>query len=131
MPRNTVGPQPDQSWAQDYYYQPASPAGTWPAAPDAPPRAAKPAGKTAADHQTQRRTAKSRVDEWMEVDFKFGGSRIKRKAVAVPHRPVPILQIVHVVPVNRRIASQHSKASSCRKLLVDGTHKRKKLFNES
>src|SRR6202167_112693 len=31
----------------------------------------------------QRRTAKSRVDEWMEVDFKFGGSRIKRKAVAL------------------------------------------------
>jgi DMSO/TMAO reductase YedYZ heme-binding membrane subunit len=83
MPWNTVGPQPDQSWAQDYYYQPASPAGTWPAPPAAPPRAAKPAGKTAADHKTQRRTAKSRVDEWMEVDFKFGGSRIKRKAVAL------------------------------------------------
>ena len=67
MPRNTVGPQPDQSWAQDYYYQPASPAGTWPAPPAAPPaptpRAAKQAGKTATDHQTQRRTAKSRVDE--------------------------------------------------------------------
>jgi sulfoxide reductase heme-binding subunit YedZ len=30
-----------------------------------------------------RRAAKSRVDEWMEVDFKFGGSRIKRKAVAL------------------------------------------------
>ena len=87
MPRNTVRPQPDQSWAQDYYYQPASPAGTWPAPPAgppaAPPREAKPARKTAADHQTQRRTAKSRVDEWMEVDFKFGGSRIKRKAVAL------------------------------------------------
>jgi DMSO/TMAO reductase YedYZ heme-binding membrane subunit len=27
--------------------------------------------------------AKSRVDEWMEEDFKFGGSRIKRKAVAL------------------------------------------------
>jgi DMSO/TMAO reductase YedYZ heme-binding membrane subunit len=93
MPRNTVGPQPGQSWAQDYYFQPSSPAGTWPAppaapaapppaAPAAPPRSAKQAGKTA-DHQTQRRTAKSRVDEWMEVDFKFGGSRIKRKAVAL------------------------------------------------
>jgi DMSO/TMAO reductase YedYZ heme-binding membrane subunit len=83
MPRNTVGPQPDQSWARDYYYQPASPAATWPAPPAAPPRAAKQAAKTPADHQTQRRTAKSRVDEWMEVDFKFGGSRIKRKAVAL------------------------------------------------
>jgi DMSO/TMAO reductase YedYZ heme-binding membrane subunit len=35
------------------------------------------------DNQPPRRTAKSRVDEWMEVDFKFGGSRIKRKAVAL------------------------------------------------
>jgi len=33
--------------------------------------------------QLKRRTPKSRVDEWMEVDFKFGGSRIKRKAVAI------------------------------------------------
>jgi sulfoxide reductase heme-binding subunit YedZ len=36
-----------------------------------------------ADHQQQRRPAKSRLDEWMEADFKFGGSRIKRKAVAL------------------------------------------------
>src|SRR6202161_4676209 len=35
------------------------------------------------DDPPPRRTAKSRVDEWMEVDFKFGGSRIKRKAVAL------------------------------------------------
>jgi DMSO/TMAO reductase YedYZ heme-binding membrane subunit len=87
VPRNTAGPQPQQAWAQDYYYQPASPAGTWPAPspapPAAPPRPAKPAGKTTADHQTERRTAKNRVDEWMDVDFKFGGSRIKRKAVAL------------------------------------------------
>jgi methionine sulfoxide reductase heme-binding subunit len=34
-------------------------------------------------HELKRRTPKSRVDEWMEVDFKFGGSRIKRKAVAI------------------------------------------------
>ena len=31
MPRNIVGPQPDQSWAQDYYYQPAPAADPWPA----------------------------------------------------------------------------------------------------
>jgi sulfoxide reductase heme-binding subunit YedZ len=35
------------------------------------------------DDRQPRRAAKSRVDEWMEVDFKFGGSRIKRKAVAL------------------------------------------------
>jgi methionine sulfoxide reductase heme-binding subunit len=34
-------------------------------------------------HRPRQRAAKSRVDEWMEVDFKFGGSRIKRKAVAL------------------------------------------------
>jgi sulfoxide reductase heme-binding subunit YedZ len=38
----------------------------------------------AADTEKPRqRAAKSRVDEWMEVDFKFGGSRVKRKAVAL------------------------------------------------
>ena len=36
--------------------------------------------QSADKHQPRRR---SRVDEWMEKDFKFGGSRIKRKAVAL------------------------------------------------
>jgi DMSO/TMAO reductase YedYZ heme-binding membrane subunit len=36
-----------------------------------------------ADDQPQRRADRSRVDEWMDKDFKFGGSRIKRKAVAL------------------------------------------------
>jgi DMSO/TMAO reductase YedYZ heme-binding membrane subunit len=40
-------------------------------------------GKQEPAYQPQRRAAKSRVDEWMEVEFKFGGSRIKRKAVAL------------------------------------------------
>jgi methionine sulfoxide reductase heme-binding subunit len=40
------------------------------------PRAAKsPTG--------ERRADRNRVDKWMEKDFKFGGSRIKRKAVAL------------------------------------------------
>jgi sulfoxide reductase heme-binding subunit YedZ len=34
------------------------------------------------DHQP-RRVAKRGLDEWMEVDFKFGGSRIKRKTLAL------------------------------------------------
>src|SRR5580698_4207818 len=34
------------------------------------------------DHQPQRR-ARRGLDEWMEVEFKFGGSRIKRKALAL------------------------------------------------
>jgi methionine sulfoxide reductase heme-binding subunit len=37
------------------------------------------------------RAAKSRVDEWMEADFKFGGSRIKRKAVALVLLGAPAL----------------------------------------
>jgi methionine sulfoxide reductase heme-binding subunit len=39
--------------------------------------------RPADDSQPQRRAAKSRLDEWMERDFKFGGSRIKRRAVAL------------------------------------------------
>jgi sulfoxide reductase heme-binding subunit YedZ len=35
------------------------------------------------DNQSQRRAAKRGVDEWMEVEFKFGGSRIKRKSLAL------------------------------------------------
>jgi sulfoxide reductase heme-binding subunit YedZ len=35
------------------------------------------------------RAAKSRLDEWMEVDFKFGGSRIKRKALALVLLGIP------------------------------------------
>ena len=33
--------------------------------------------------QPQRRADRKSVDEWMEVEFKFGGSRIKRKALAL------------------------------------------------
>ncbi len=33
--------------------------------------------------QPQRRSDRKSVDEWMEVEFKFGGSRIKRKALAL------------------------------------------------
>lgn len=51
--------------------------------------ASSPAGRliaeapTADGHQPRERAAKSRLDGWMEADFKFGGSRIKRKAVAL------------------------------------------------
>ncbi len=34
-------------------------------------------------HQPQLKADRSRLDEWMDKDFKFGGSRIKRKAVAL------------------------------------------------
>jgi DMSO/TMAO reductase YedYZ heme-binding membrane subunit len=35
------------------------------------------------DSQPMRRASKRGLDEWMEKEFKFGGSRIKRKAVAL------------------------------------------------
>jgi DMSO/TMAO reductase YedYZ heme-binding membrane subunit len=35
------------------------------------------------NYQPKQRAAKSRLDKWMEVDFKFGGSRIKRKTLAL------------------------------------------------
>jgi methionine sulfoxide reductase heme-binding subunit len=50
------------------------------------------AGQELADgYQLKQRAARSRVDEWMEVDFKFGGSRIKRKAVALILLGLPAL----------------------------------------
>jgi DMSO/TMAO reductase YedYZ heme-binding membrane subunit len=39
--------------------------------------------ESADSHEPQRRAAKRGLDEWMGVEFKFGGSRIKRKAVAL------------------------------------------------
>ncbi len=42
-----------------------------------------PAERPADRSQPQRRAPKSSIDEWMEVEFKFGGSRIKRKALAL------------------------------------------------
>jgi DMSO/TMAO reductase YedYZ heme-binding membrane subunit len=86
MARNTVGTRKDEWWATNNYQPP--PYG----APDAarPERAVdgsigtrKAKEKPTANLQPQRKAAKSRLDEWMEVDFKFGGSRIKRKAVAL------------------------------------------------
>src|ERR1700691_1096574 len=47
-------------------------------------KASRTAKKEPADgSQPKQRAAKSRLDEWMEVDFKFGGSRIKRKTIAL------------------------------------------------
>jgi methionine sulfoxide reductase heme-binding subunit len=58
--------------------------GTWqqeepPAADYQPPR--RPAERRV--DEPQLKAARSRVDEWMDKDFKFGGSRVKRKAVAL------------------------------------------------
>ena len=72
MAGSTVGRPTDRrldanSYRPDPYF---GPAGAAPAKPvsDAPP---------------PQRAAKSRLEDWMEVEFKFGGSRIKRKALAL------------------------------------------------
>jgi sulfoxide reductase heme-binding subunit YedZ len=90
MARNTVGTQTGQGSAAGNYqpdYQTApysAPDVSRPhPAPDGAIGARKAKEKPSADHQPPRRADKSRLDEWMEVDFKFGGSRIKRKAVAL------------------------------------------------
>jgi sulfoxide reductase heme-binding subunit YedZ len=57
------------------------------AGPAAPARPVKPAPGAA----PPQRAAKSRLDEWMEVEFKFGGSRIKRRVVALVLLGLPAL----------------------------------------
>jgi methionine sulfoxide reductase heme-binding subunit len=47
---------------------------------EAPPRARR---QQPPDHDRELRADRSRIDEWMDKEFKFGGSRIKRKAVAL------------------------------------------------
>jgi methionine sulfoxide reductase heme-binding subunit len=85
MARNTVG-----RWADErpttYDYQSVPYSGQDTHEPGLIPEPAidtRPAEKQRAD--------KSRVDEWMEVEFKFGGSRIKRKAPALILLGLPAL----------------------------------------
>jgi methionine sulfoxide reductase heme-binding subunit len=47
------------------------------------PQPQQAAQRTAQQPTTVQAAPRSRVDEWMDKDFKFGGSRIKRKAVAL------------------------------------------------
>jgi methionine sulfoxide reductase heme-binding subunit len=86
MARTPVGRWTDEELAADNY-QPVPYRGPDAYAPGLYPDAATDTrqenGLPADDQQPQLRAAKSRVDEWMEVAFKFGGSRIKRKAVAL------------------------------------------------
>ncbi len=78
MARNTVGGLADDELAAlDYVPIPIPQDGVDVIQPVR--KAANPLGAG----QPPRRADKSRLDEWMEVDFKFGGSRIKRKAVAL------------------------------------------------
>jgi sulfoxide reductase heme-binding subunit YedZ len=67
--------------------------------PDLPPAGAVRTRQAPDDTGSQKRVGKSRVDAWMEVDFKFGGSRIKRKAIALVLLGAPALApLVFMLP---------------------------------
>jgi DMSO/TMAO reductase YedYZ heme-binding membrane subunit len=96
MARTTHGKWTGEKLAADNY-QPVPYGGPDTYEPDLYPdnaRDTRQRGEELADDHQPKQRAKSRVDEWMEADFKFGGSRIKRKAVALV-----LLGIPGVVPL--------------------------------
>jgi methionine sulfoxide reductase heme-binding subunit len=110
MTRNTVGRWTDEELAADNY-QPAPYGGPDTYEQDLYPDDAKETWnqekEPADDYQPQQRAAKSRLDEWMEVDFKFGGSRIKRKAVALILLGAPgLLPLFFMLPALITLNSQ-------------------------
>jgi len=92
MARSTIGRGMDEKLAADNY-RPAPYGDPDTYQPDLYPDdaiAARQAEKEPAeDYQAPPRRVAKRLDEWMEVDFKFGGSRIKRKAVALVLLGIP------------------------------------------
>jgi DMSO/TMAO reductase YedYZ heme-binding membrane subunit len=86
MARNTAGSRAGERPAADDY-QPVAHGGqdTYEPGlyPDATVDTRKVEKEPADGSQPKQRAAKSRVDQWMEVEFKFGGSRIKRKTIAL------------------------------------------------
>jgi len=92
MARSTIGRGMDEKLAADNY-RPAPYGDLDTYQPDLYPDdaiAARQAEKEPAeDYQAPPRRVAKRLDEWMEVDFKFGGSRIKRKAVALVLLGIP------------------------------------------
>jgi sulfoxide reductase heme-binding subunit YedZ len=90
MARNTVGRwTDDRPTTYDYKSVPHGGQDTYePGLIPEPAIATRPAEK---EPQPKPRADKSRVDEWMEVEFKFGGSRIKRKAPALILLGLPAL----------------------------------------
>jgi DMSO/TMAO reductase YedYZ heme-binding membrane subunit len=82
----TYQPDPYSDGAIDTWNEEEQPADDY-----QPPQ--RPARQPAKSHVDEplRRADRSRVDEWMDKDFKFGGSRIKRKAVALIALGTPAL----------------------------------------
>jgi sulfoxide reductase heme-binding subunit YedZ len=90
MARTPVGRRAGDGPAADYY-QPAPYDGPASYEPGPYPDAAIDARPGKDEPSQPMKAAKSRVDEWMEVTFKFGGSKIKRKAVALVILGAPAL----------------------------------------
>jgi methionine sulfoxide reductase heme-binding subunit len=91
MARNTVGRWVDQRpAADDYQSVPYSGQDTYEPGPDAAVDTRQ-AEREPADGYQPKRADKSRIDEWMDAEFKFGGSRIKRKAPALILLGLPAL----------------------------------------
>jgi len=93
MARNTIGgwagqgPAADDCQSVPYGGQDPGGPGPYPGAAADPRRAERePAGGC-----PPKRADKSRVDEWMDAEFRFGGSRIKRKAPALIVLGLPAL----------------------------------------
>lgn len=90
MARTPVGRWAGNEPAVDYY-QPAPYDGPASYEPGPYPDAAIDARQVKDAPSQPMKVAKSRLDEWMEVTFKFGGSKIKRKAVALVILGAPAL----------------------------------------
>jgi sulfoxide reductase heme-binding subunit YedZ len=94
MAGNTVGRWTDERpAASDYQSVPYGGQDTYEPGriPDAAIDTRQAEKEPAGGYQPKQRADKSRVDEWMEVEFKFGGSRIKRKAPALILLGLPAL----------------------------------------
>ena len=90
MARTPVGRRAAEGPAADYY-QPAPYDGPASYEPGPYPDVAVAPRPVKEPPSQPLKADKSRLDEWMEVDFKFGGSRIKRKAVALVILGAPAL----------------------------------------
>ncbi len=90
MARTPVGRRAREGPAADYY-QPAPYDGPASYKPGPYPDAAVAPRPVKEAPSQPLKADKSRVNEWMEVTFKFGGSKIKRKAVALVILGAPAL----------------------------------------
>jgi methionine sulfoxide reductase heme-binding subunit len=90
MARTPVGRRAGEGPTADYY-QPAPYDGPASYEPGPSADTAVAARPVKAEPSQPVKAAKSRLDEWMEVTFKFGGSKIKRKAVALVILGAPAL----------------------------------------